>query len=330
MVDSERTSPQDTQEDSRHDGQIELGSHTDRLSELTGQPVPERIPVSFFELQDGRVTREQIRVLFFFVQEYLNVIAAPLSKEPLFQRAIEKILSSEAASFYTRFVEMAKTTQGLLERADHFTGEAEELMEVLDRVAAQIQAGEVRMVSPEERTQLLAQLIEQQEGLKKTAADFAEKKDSPDGLTAEEKRQQKQVEAELSELVPLINYYKVFTREELEKEVDNLIEDQKDLAIKVADGYGPKYAERLAETRRDLEITRQRLRNYEAYVQEQQTLPIPSAETMDFLSFHTTLHKEITRFKGSTQPGARPGTRARIADLLSLPQAQKALAETSA
>ncbi|MBW7944841.1 hypothetical protein H3C70_05600 [Patescibacteria group bacterium] len=327
MVDSERTSPQDIQEDTRHDGQIELGSHTDRLSELTGQPVPERIPVSFFELQDGQVTREQIRVLGFFVQEYLNVISAPLSKEPLFQRAVEKILSSEAASFYTRFVEMTKTLQQLLDRADHFTGEAEELMEVLDRVAAQIQEGEVPLVSPEERTQLLTQCMRQQAELQAEADDLETKKSTPEGLTEEDKQRRQMLGARLNELTPLINYYKVFTREELQEEVDNLIEDQKDLAQKVADGYGPKYAERLADTRRDLEITRQRLENYEAYVQEQQTAPIPSAETTDFLSFHTTLRKEITRFKGSTQPGARPGTRARVVDLLSLPQAQKALAE---
>lgn len=320
MVDNDINSHNVGNDVSHKDGFIDLGGHGSHIREQLRVDVPDKVPLSFFEMTDGRPTMDQARVMNYFVQQCRNAIAIPMVSEYTLSRLAGKIQTSEAESFRVKFNEAVVKAKGQFDQAEFSIGEAEELLLGLEKTIQKIKAKDVPLVTPEERQFILSELLTQQASLKAAL----DKLNIQEQLSEQDKQKRTQLSHSLSETTTVIEYYKIYSKQEIQLEFDTLRKEKQTLMEKIARDPSRKNKYQLEETNLDIDIAQQRLTDYEGYVHEQQTTSIISVEMEMVLRQEKLLLQGISEFTEPEVPGG-PSRRELLLAIFALPEAQEAL-----
>jgi|GEM_PF-3122543 len=326
MTDVEHSNKLDQSEDVHHDGFIDLGGHAGHLKEKYGITLPDKLPVTFFEMTDGQPSLDQVHVLDYFGQEVRNVISTPISAEDVLTRLADKIKTSDADTFRVRFAERVNSIADTTNKADEAVGEATELLSALSEVIGKIKAKDVPLISPQERQDLVVSL-EQQLKLLKALQGRLKGLEASGTISEEQHALLLQIPRQLTEIPLLLDHYRILNKAEIEQDLHYLADELEDVQEKVSRNPSRKNMLKLSEVKGSIDLSRKRVENYELYVQEQQTEPIISAEMAMLVSKFDLLKAGIEEYtmRFSSQ---EPSVREKIQLILSMPEAQAALNKT--
>lgn len=307
MVDNEPRPRRDAdREADHHDGKIEVGNHSGRLSELTGVPTPEYFPTSFFELQDGQVTLEQIRVLHFFVQECRNKEAVVRNKPFILKRYIERYEADKTdLQAALSIKEKATENRQSIDDLDYILGEAQELLAVLNRVNDQIDSGRGPIVSPEDRQAAISEATQELDSLQ---AEYDEIKSlQSDQRTEAQKKRYSYSSFRFDELQSIIKAYSVpsqLAAEQLRSirtsELKSLLAKRDTFADEsaVTDQVPANLDAQIQELQQTVDMLNEALTDYEGFVAREMAKPILSVEAQRLQTLLRDLKIVLAEYKG--------------------------------
>ena len=289
------------QEKPHQDGKIELGNHSDRLSDLTGQPTPESFPISFFELQDGQVTLEQVRVLHFFIQEYRNKAAILRNRPYLFDKYIKKYESTQNPTDAQNLKTKATENLGILKELDFITGEAEELLDVLGPVLVAIEGDQAPMIAAEERQRRVDDAKKEIQELEAERAQIEEamSSDRTDSQNARYAYTSKRID----ELKVILKTYQVPPQEvAVQKQVMKNAQ-LKSLLLQREETGDTSRDQEIQELQGEVLLLEDMLADYDAFVEREMQKPVRTAEAQRLRDLTLDLQLAVAEYQGPLIPG---------------------------
>lgn len=185
------------------DGMIRLSHHAPRLAELTQGVVKTEFPISMFEPQDGQVTEEQVQILDFYTQEVKTSTAKVVSQSGIITMIMERIEANP--SLGQKLLEKLQDVRRFIHDADYAIAEVDELSTVLSKTVADIEAGQVSLISEEQMAEEIKDLEKKREGYISRKREINQKR-MPD-RTPEEGRELLLLSGQESEVSKYLSYY---------------------------------------------------------------------------------------------------------------------------